>query len=588
VVQADETREKIMKTAGRSSLIPFLFYPKFVYGAPGGSRSWAWRTTGGAGRATPQNIKRYVEGYNKHLEPGGVNEHLGRRDAIYGGSVVNQRTGETVADWEDKGIIQFYKNKPMFEVVGRELLKVAKSLMAERDFPPEWDKAYGIGEQLAGQFEWSIDDAILAAMTIAEGRENALREKFRASLGDNLEKDVDFIVTEARRAAKRVSSLVKSRDQARLAILGLLAGLLETPNLHDLAALVYDEAEKEQEKAPARVLVDENTPELKAWIGMLQKITDDYHQKNYEHVKPPKFELSVGPRYIRVVSDDGVQHSAHSFIRRDNGDILKAAGWAAPAKHARGNIFAPDGGKSALTGHGSVRYLASQMVKIAKELVAFEWGNEIEGPHIRFHWGGHAGAHGLFELEEMPERGKKTLRILSGGLAPWISSGGPEMSTFNIENLVHYAGVHRNLTYEQAKEAITSAAQKLVDEVNKRAMAAGKKAYEYQTLFSGPYENTVHYLKVEPPDTKPFIAEGSDFKISVKWTKFETYSPGSDFQQSDPHYTLLVSSAPASARKLYKILKADPGALKSVSWMGLSDWLRKNGIGYETRFSVWH
>jgi hypothetical protein len=228
------------------------------------------------------------------------------------------------------------------------------------------------------------------------------------------------------------------------------------------------------------------------------------------------------------------------------------------------------------------------MVKIAKELVAFEWGNEIEGPHIRFHWGGHAGAHGLFELEEMPERGKKTLRILNGGLAPWISSGGPEMSTFNIENLVHYAGVHRNLTYEQAKEAITSAAQKLVDEVNKRAMAAGKKAYEYQTLFSGPYENTVHYLKVEPPDTKPFIAEGSDFKISVKWTKFETYSPGSDFQQSDPHYTLLVSSAPASARKLYKILKADPGALKSVSWMGLSDWLRKNGIGYETRFSVWH
>jgi len=233
--------------------------------------------------------------------------------------------------------------------------------------------------------------------------------------------------------------------------------------------------------------------------------------------------------------------------------------------------------------------LAQELVKLAKSLVAFEWGNEIEGPHIRFHWGGYSGAHDSFELEEMPEKGKKTLRVLSGGLAPWTSGqSDPEFSFFNIENLVHYAGVHRNLTYEQAKEAITSAAQKLVDGVNKHAMAAGKKGHEYRTLFSGPYENTVHFLKIEPPDTKPFIAEGSNFKVSVKWTEFQTYSPGSDFQQSDPHYTLIVSSAPASARKLYKILKADPGALKSVSWMGLSDWLRKNGIGYDTRFSQWH
>ena len=249
--------------------------------------------------------------------------------------------------------------KPMFEIVGRELLKVAKSLMAERDFPPEWDKAYRIGEELSGRFEWSLDDAILAAMTIAEGRESALREKFQSELGDNLEKDVDFIVTEARRAAKRALSLVKRRDQARLAILGLLAGLLETPNLHDLAALVYAEAEKELARMvaePVRELVDKNTPEFKAWIDMLQKITDDYY-RSYENLKSPKIELSVGSRYIRVVRNDGVQRSALSFVQRDNGDILMAAGWAAPAKHARGNIFAPDGGKSAIGHSGSIKYL---------------------------------------------------------------------------------------------------------------------------------------------------------------------------------------------------------------------------------------
>jgi hypothetical protein len=249
-----------MKTAGRSSLIPFLFYPKFVYGAPGGSKSWAWRTTGGAGRATPQNIERYVENYNKHLEPGGVNEHLGRRDAIYGGSVVNQKTGETVADWEDRGIIQFYKNKPMFEVVGRELVKVAKRLMAEQDFPPEWEEGYRLGGRLAAKLDWNINDVVMAAKTIAEGsvyrdlQAKCAEWLVKAGVDTANIKDEDFdmdvvkLVKEARDYARKAlmkALRVGDGKMARFGLLGLIAGVLEESNVHELAGLVYDIAEKE-------------------------------------------------------------------------------------------------------------------------------------------------------------------------------------------------------------------------------------------------------------------------------------------------------------------------------------------------------
>ena len=40
------------------------------------------------------------------------------------------------------------------------------------------------------------------------------------------------------------------------------------------------------------------------------------------------------------MSQDAAQRSAWAFIDSTNGDVLKPASWKAPAKHARGNIFA--------------------------------------------------------------------------------------------------------------------------------------------------------------------------------------------------------------------------------------------------------
>ncbi len=53
----------------------------------------------------------------------------------------------------------------------------------------------------------------------------------------------------------------------------------------------------------------------------------------------PHLSLETGRRYARIVSEDGPSRCAFGFVDLTNGDVLKAAGWNAPAKNfARGNV----------------------------------------------------------------------------------------------------------------------------------------------------------------------------------------------------------------------------------------------------------
>lgn len=117
--------------AGRITTPRYRLEPFLVFGGRFGMSNLRWDKR--SGRPTAKNIKRYVDGFNASLEADGVNSHLGRGSALYGGRIVDQRTDEIVAEWEDKGIIRFYKSKPTFEVVSSErvageLVRIAKLL----------------------------------------------------------------------------------------------------------------------------------------------------------------------------------------------------------------------------------------------------------------------------------------------------------------------------------------------------------------------------------------------------------------------------------------------------------------------------
>ena len=79
---------------------------------------------------------------------------------------------------------------------------------------------------------------------------------------------------------------------------------------------------------------------LNNWIERAQQIIIDDHKKHGFTI--PYTVLSIDPggiKFIRIVATYHNNRSVHCFIERSTGNVLKAASWKAPAKHARGNIF---------------------------------------------------------------------------------------------------------------------------------------------------------------------------------------------------------------------------------------------------------
>lgn len=75
------------------------------------------------------------------------------------------------------------------------------------------------------------------------------------------------------------------------------------------------------------------------------------------HVGAPDYTVSYGKKYAKIIQGRGEeQRSVWGFIDMATGDILKAAGWSRPAKHARGNIATAVYGKNyAWTGPAYLR-----------------------------------------------------------------------------------------------------------------------------------------------------------------------------------------------------------------------------------------
>ena len=103
-------------------------------------------------------------------------------------------------------------------------------------------------------------------------------------------------------------------------------------------------------------------PELTAAVAAISAAVLAQHQADYPTF-PPNWDTitlrSVGPKYAKLARTrpgEPVGHSVYCFIDVTNGNILKAAGWATPAKGARGNIrvgTASDWFNGALTANGA-------------------------------------------------------------------------------------------------------------------------------------------------------------------------------------------------------------------------------------------
>lgn len=84
---------------------------------------------------------------------------------------------------------------------------------------------------------------------------------------------------------------------------------------------------------------------LAEFVETTQVRLTDEHLKDYPTLVGyrPKLTTEPGSKNVRVVLQSGPQRSVFCFVRKADGAILKAAGWKAPAKHARGSIFVNKG-----------------------------------------------------------------------------------------------------------------------------------------------------------------------------------------------------------------------------------------------------
>lgn len=78
------------------------------------------------------------------------------------------------------------------------------------------------------------------------------------------------------------------------------------------------------------------------------------NDKRFPSLEPSVLSSSPGKKYIKIIKDGpgGPSKSVYAFVNVENGDVLKPAGWAAPAKHARGNIYDAKNGLGSMSAEG--------------------------------------------------------------------------------------------------------------------------------------------------------------------------------------------------------------------------------------------
>lgn len=101
---------------------------------------------------------------------------------------------------------------------------------------------------------------------------------------------------------------------------------------------------------------DDMVDAIETFVKLWQYRFDAYFADHYKNLEPPKLTIQYGSKNAKIVRTDG-QTSVAGFVDLKTGDVLKAASWRAPAKHARGNVFSDNNGMEAIDRNCFVKYL---------------------------------------------------------------------------------------------------------------------------------------------------------------------------------------------------------------------------------------
>lgn len=198
------------------------------------------------------------------------------------------------------------------------------------------------------------------------------------------------------------------------------------------------------------------------------------------------------------------------------------------------------------------------------------------------------GSYGeTYRLEELPAKGKRRLRMANLGVAYMRGWTERAWDAMMAENVLADAKLADSDDFDAIKDKIEKAVARAKDEVLAK-WEVGKIKPDWIKPQGKWTETTVPAGRVAPEggDTE-LVVGGKDFTLKVTWKSFRAYSPDSDFQQSDPYYTGITERSPSAAAKLFKLLQAQPTALKGVAYKDFESWLNDHKIANQGIYSTW-
>lgn len=212
------------------------------------------------------------------------------------------------------------------------------------------------------------------------------------------------------------------------------------------------------------------------------------------------------------------------------------------------------------------------------------WDGKLEGPKARAKWV-RRGQFPYMEIEELP--GKPFKRKLRKAEFRWSNHG--QQWPLLMENVLDDARLSKTMSYDKMVQAMKRALGKIPGKYDERTVARFGEMPEYvqKELNRAPYEDTVFYLNVEPANYQDISFEGRDFSGTSKWTEFTFYSDSDEYDHQEGMQAFSKSTSAGGARKLFKMLKANPDLVRNISEDDFEKMLNKNKIGYRYVPTVW-
>ena len=214
------------------------------------------------------------------------------------------------------------------------------------------------------------------------------------------------------------------------------------------------------------------------------------------------------------------------------------------------------------------------------------WDGKLEGPKARASWV-RRGRYPYMLIEELP--GKPFKRKLRKATFRWTSY---QQWPLLMENVLDDARLSKNMSYDKMVQSMQHAISKIPGKYDEKTIERNGEMPESvkKDLARQPYEETVFYLNVEPVNYEPISFRGKGFSGTSEWTKFVFYedSDRDDYMaQMEGMRAKNESKSAGGARKLFKILKANPDLTRNMSTRDFVQMLAKNKIAYDYWPTVW-